>query len=61
MHKACVITNLHANIVSLGNVTVGHHVGKTGYLLEATRLCLVLKTEGEEKDGAERVGVTWLL
>ena len=59
MHIACVLTNLHANKVGLGNV--GGHVGKTGYLLEAARLCLVLKTEGEKKDGAESGGVTWLL
>lgn len=46
MHIACVITNLHANKLGLGNVVVGSHAGKTGYLLEAARLCLVLKTEG---------------
>lgn len=48
MHTACVISNLHANKLDLGNV--GGHVGKTGYLLEAARLRLVLKTEGLKKD-----------
>jgi len=61
VHIAHVITDLHANKVGLGNVAVGGHLGKSGYLLEVPRLCLVLKREGEEKGRAERVGVTWLL
>lgn len=49
MHIVCVITDLYADKVGLGNVAVGGHVGKTGWFLETARLCLVLKTEGEKK------------
>lgn len=58
VHIACVITNLHANEVGLGNV--GSHVGKTRFLLEAIKLCLVLKTEAEKKK-TEREGGGYLV
>lgn len=45
---ACVTTNLHTNKVVLRNI--GGHVVKMGYLLEVTRLCLVLKSEEGEKN-----------
>lgn len=58
VHTACVTTNQHTNKGVLRNR--GGHVVKTGYFLEVTKLCLVLKTEEGGKNGGEMVGVTVL-
>lgn len=54
MLVACITTNLRTNNVVLRNI--GGCVVETGYLLEVTRLCLVLKAEEGKEAGGKMVG-----